>query len=45
MLGRGLDALLPIANVAQAAAKRADSPYQVVPIERVHPRKDQPRKR
>ncbi len=45
VLWRGLDALLPIANVAQAAAKRADSPYQVVPIERVHPRKDQPRKR
>ncbi len=45
VLGRGLDALLPIANVAQAAARRADSPYQVVPIERVHPRKDQPRKR
>jgi ParB family transcriptional regulator, chromosome partitioning protein len=45
VLGRGLDALLPIANVAQAAARRADSPYQVVAIERVHPRKDQPRKR
>ncbi len=45
VLGRGLDALLPIANVAQVAARRADSPYQVVPIERVHPRKDQPRKR
>ncbi len=45
VLGRGLDALLPIANVAQAAAKRADSPYQVVAIERVYPRKDQPRKR
>jgi ParB family transcriptional regulator, chromosome partitioning protein len=45
VLGRGLDALLPIAQVAQAAAKRADSPYQIVAIERVHPRKDQPRKR
>lgn len=45
VLGRGLDALLPIANVAQAAARRADSPYQVVAIERLHPRKDQPRKR
>ncbi len=45
VLGRGLDALLPISNAAQAAAKRVDSPYQVVAIERVHPRKDQPRKR
>jgi ParB family chromosome partitioning protein len=45
VLGRGLDALLPIAQVAQAAAARAEGPYQVVAIERVHPRKDQPRKR
>jgi ParB family chromosome partitioning protein len=45
VLGRGLDALLPIAQVAQVAAARADGPYQVVAIERVHPRKDQPRKR
>lgn len=45
VLGRGLDALLPIAQVAQAAAAKADGPYQVVAIERVHPRKDQPRKR
>lgn len=45
VLGRGLDALLPIAQVAQVAAARAEGPYQVVAIERVHPRKDQPRKR
>lgn len=45
VLGRGLDALLPIAQVAQAAAKRAEGPYQIVGIERVHPRHDQPRKR
>lgn len=45
VLGRGLDALLPITQVAQVAAVRADGPYQVVGIERVHPRKDQPRKR
>jgi ParB family chromosome partitioning protein len=45
VLGRGLDALLPIAQVAQVAAARAEGPYQVVPIERIHPRKDQPRKR
>ncbi len=45
VLGRGLDALLPITQVAREAATRADSPYQRVAIERVHPRRDQPRKR
>ena len=42
VLGRGLDALLPIAN---AAAQAADSEYQRIPIERIRPRSDQPRKR
>ncbi len=45
VLGRGLDALLPVTAVAQQAAARADSPYQTVGIERIHPRADQPRKR
>jgi ParB family chromosome partitioning protein len=45
VLGKGLDALLPITQTAQNAARRADSPYQLVAIERVYPRKDQPRKR
>ncbi len=45
VLGRGLDALLSVTAVAQQAAARADSPYQTVAIERVHPRVDQPRKR
>lgn len=45
VLGRGLDALLPITQAAQAAAARAEGPYQIVPVERVHPRRDQPRKR
>lgn len=31
--------------MAQQAAARADSPYQTVGIERIHPRADQPRKR
>lgn len=44
-LGRGLDALLPVAQIAAAAAVRAESPFQTVGIERVHPRRDQPRKR
>ncbi len=44
-LGRGLDALLPVTQIAAAAAARAESPYQLVGIERVHPRRDQPRKR
>lgn len=44
-LGRGLDALLPVTQIAAAAAARAESPYQMVGIERVHPRRDQPRKR
>ena len=42
VLGRGLDALLPVAS---AAARKADSPYQTVGIERIKTRKDQPRKR
>lgn len=45
VLGRGLDALLPVTAVAQQAAARTDSPYQTVGIERIHPRADQPRKR
>lgn len=45
VLGRGLDALLPVTQMAQAAATRAESPYQTVGIERIHTRKDQPRKR
>ncbi len=45
VLGRGLDALLPVTATATTAAARADSPYQSVGIERVQPRKDQPRKR
>lgn len=44
-LGRGLDALLPVTQIAAAAAARAEVPYQLVGIERVHPRRDQPRKR
>ena len=43
VLGRGLDALLPVAH--GAAIQRAESPFQQVGIERLHPRKDQPRKR
>jgi len=45
VLGRGLDALLSVTAVAQQAAVRADSPYQTVAIERIHPCQDQPRKR
>ncbi|MBI5513987.1 MAG: ParB/RepB/Spo0J family partition protein [Deltaproteobacteria bacterium] len=44
VLGRGLDALLPVTRHAQEAAQRADVPYRLVGIERVHPRKDQPRR-
>lgn len=42
-LGRGLDALLPVTQVAQAAAHR-ESPYRTVGVEDVVPRADQPRK-
>lgn len=45
VLGRGLDALLPVTTVAQQAAARAESPYQTVGVERIFPRSDQPRKR
>lgn len=44
-LGRSFNALLPVTAVAQQAAARSEGPYRVVGIERVHPRKDQPRKR
>ncbi len=44
-LGRSFNALLPVTQVAQQAVARAEGPYRVVGIERVHPRKDQPRKR
>lgn len=43
-LGRGLDALLPVTQVAQAAVARAESPYRTVGIEDVQPRADQPRR-
>ncbi|MEZ4393117.1 MAG: ParB/RepB/Spo0J family partition protein [Polyangiales bacterium] len=42
-LGRGLDALLPVTQVAQSAASR-ESPFRVVRVEDVVPRADQPRK-
>lgn len=42
-LGRGLDALLPVTQVAQAAVHR-ESPYRTVGVEDVIPRADQPRK-
>jgi ParB family chromosome partitioning protein len=42
-LGRGLDALLPVTQVAHAAATR-ESPYRTVGVEDVVPRADQPRK-
>lgn len=45
VLGRGLDALLPVSQVATAAAARVESPLQNVGVERVYPRKDQPRRR
>ena len=43
-LGRGLDALLPVTQVATATVARAESPYRAVGIEEVQPRADQPRK-
>lgn len=42
-LGRGLDALLPVTQVAQSAVNR-ELPFRVVRVEDVVPREDQPRK-
>ncbi len=44
-LGLGLDALLPAARGVELAAAKADAPYQLVGIERVRARRDQPRRR
>lgn len=42
VLGRGLDALLPVATAN--AASRVEQEYQRVPIERIRAQRDQPRK-
>lgn len=44
-LGRSFNALLPVTQTAHDTAARANSPYRIVGIERIHPRRDQPRKR
>jgi ParB family chromosome partitioning protein len=43
-LGRGLAALMPSAPAAKPAASPTSTGYRVLPIERVHPNKTQPRK-